>query len=73
MDKKDEDRELWNQMAGAGESIIGCAVLVALGVWAGQYLDKQFHTELWTIGLALLGAGLGLARMVMKAMKSEKK
>ena len=74
MEKKDDSAETWKQLAGAGESILACAILVALGVWGGGHLDERFHTApLLQVGLALLGAGLGLARMVMRAMQSEKK
>jgi F0F1-type ATP synthase assembly protein I len=68
----DDKREMWNSLAGAGESVLAIGLLAWLGVWGGGWLDGKFHTSPWlTIVLALLGVGLGLTRMVMKALKSE--
>lgn len=48
--------------------VLGAAVLVLLGMWAGNFADDKLHTAPWgSIGLSLLGAGLGLWRMVKKA------
>ncbi len=61
-------------LASAGEFVLAMAVLAGLGVWAGGKLDEQFHcSPFLTITLSLLGVGLGLARMVVKALKPEKK
>lgn len=60
------------QMAGAAESVLAIAVLSGLGAWGGFWLDGKLHTAPWiAIGLALLGLCLGLAYMVMKALKAE--
>jgi F0F1-type ATP synthase assembly protein I len=78
MQKKPPNPDKTNTVAGAlassGESVLATAALVGLGVWGGAKLDEWLHCAPWlTIGLALLGVGLGLARMVMKAMDTEKK
>ncbi len=50
------------------DAVLGAAVLLVIGVYGGDWLDKQLHTSPWlSVGLALLGGGLGLARMVIKA------
>ncbi|HEY9756241.1 MAG TPA: hypothetical protein V6C97_13830 [Oculatellaceae cyanobacterium] len=78
MAKKVSDSDNKNEIAGAlasaGESVLAIAVLAGLGVWGGSKLDDMMHCEpLLSIGLALLGVGLGLARMVIKAKEAEKK
>jgi len=48
-------------------------VLAGFGAWGGMWLDERFHTTPWlSIGLALGGMGLGLTRMVMKALQADK-
>ena len=44
-----------------------------LGVYAGQFLDQKLHTAPWfaTI-LPMLGGGIGLARLVIKAINLDK-
>src|SRR5579883_2928279 len=50
------------------DAVLGAAILLALGVFCGTWLDRQLHTAPWlSTGLALLGGGIGLARMVIKA------
>jgi F0F1-type ATP synthase assembly protein I len=62
--------QLKNALVTVADSILGAAVLIILGTWAGGWLDQQFHTGPWlSISLALVGGGLGLARMVIKAIK----
>lgn len=52
------------------DGVLGAAVLLAGGVYGGNWLDQQLHTAPWlSMGLALLGGGLGLARMVIKAQQ----
>ncbi len=73
-DAEKDKEETRRQLAGAGESVIAIAVLASAGVFGGAWLDKNLHTAPWLqIVLALTGCGLGLARMVMKALQSEKK
>lgn len=56
-------------MMVVADSVIGAAVLVFIGVWAGNFADDKFHTAPWgSIFLSLLGGCLGLWRMVKKAM-----
>ncbi len=50
------------------DAVLGAAVLVLLGMWAGGFADDKLHTAPWgSIGLSILGGGLGLWRMVKKA------
>jgi F0F1-type ATP synthase assembly protein I len=66
-------KELWGAVSAAGDAVIGTAVLIALGAWAGLWLDTKFHTTPWlAIVLSLVGMVLGLTRMILKAFKSEK-
>jgi F0F1-type ATP synthase assembly protein I len=70
----DNKNEIAGALASAGESVLAIGVLAGLGVWGGTKLDEMFHcAPLLTIGLALLGVGLGLTRMVIKAREAEKK
>jgi hypothetical protein len=69
---KGPPREVMQGIASAGDAVIGTAVLAGFGAWGGMWLDDKFHTAPWlTVALALIGVGLGLARMVVKAMKSQ--
>jgi F0F1-type ATP synthase assembly protein I len=55
-----------------GDCVLGAAVLIVLGVFGGAWLDGKLHSApLWTICLSLLGGGLGLARLVIKALHLE--
>jgi F0F1-type ATP synthase assembly protein I len=55
-------------MFAAGDAVIGAAVLVGIGIFAGGWLDGKLHTGPWlTILFALTGIGLGMWRMVKKA------
>ncbi|MBX9948164.1 MAG: AtpZ/AtpI family protein [Candidatus Obscuribacterales bacterium] len=50
------------------DAVLGAAVLILLGMWAGGFVDDKLHTGPWgSLGLSLLGGGLGLWRMVKKA------
>jgi F0F1-type ATP synthase assembly protein I len=56
-------------MFQASDGIIGAAILVAVGVFAGRWLDDKLHTTPWlTVVLAVIGSILGLARLVKKAI-----
>lgn len=64
----DDSPDLKQAMFAVSDAVLGAAVLLALGVYGGGFLDSKLHTAPWlSVGLALLGGGLGLARMVMKA------
>jgi F0F1-type ATP synthase assembly protein I len=66
-------REVINAISSAGESVVGIAVMVALGAWGGMWLDDRLHTTPWlAISLSLLGMVLGLTRMVVKAIQADK-
>jgi len=55
------------------DGVVGAAVLIVIGIYAGLYLDKKFMTSPWfTLGLLFLGGGVGLARLVIKAMNLDK-
>ncbi|MBY0548135.1 MAG: AtpZ/AtpI family protein [Candidatus Obscuribacterales bacterium] len=57
-------------MMAVTDGVIGAAVLLAAGVYGGNWLDNQFHSAPWcSVGLAMLGGALGLGRMVYKATK----
>lgn len=50
------------------DAVLGAAVLIMLGMWAGGFADDKLHTAPWgSLGLSILGGGLGLWRMVKKA------
>ncbi|MBI4534439.1 MAG: AtpZ/AtpI family protein [Candidatus Melainabacteria bacterium] len=66
--------DLIKAFATAGDAVLGAAILTGLGAWSGFWLDDKLHTSPWlAIFLALLGSGLGLARMVLKATELERK
>lgn len=70
MEKKEqsEDTDLKQALFAVSDAVLGSAVLLAIGVYGGAWLDQKLHTAPWlSVGLALLGGGVGLARMVMKA------
>lgn len=57
-------------MMAVSDGVLGAAVLLAAGVYGGNWLDNQFHTSPWcSVALAMLGGALGLGRMVYKATK----
>ena len=61
--------DLRRSLFAVSEAILAAAVLVMIGVWSGNWLDDKLKTGPWlSISLSLLGAGLGLWRMVAKAM-----
>lgn len=63
------DSNLKNAMFAVGDGVIGAGVLIFIGVMLGNWLDNQFHSAPIGIVLcALLGGGLGLARLVQKAI-----
>jgi F0F1-type ATP synthase assembly protein I len=50
------------------DAVLGAAVLIMLGMWTGGFADDKLHTAPWgSLGLSILGGGLGLWRMVKKA------
>lgn len=62
------DSDLKRAMFAVSDAVLGAAVLLAIGVYAGSWLDKQFNcSPLCSVGLALLGGSIGLYRMVAKA------
>jgi len=55
-------------MMVVGDGVLGAAVLVIIGVYAGNWLDDRFHTApAISFVLSILGGGAGLARLVSKA------
>ena len=64
-----ESTHLKKALFQVSDGILGAAVLIFLGVMAGNWLDAQLHTAPWlSIALSMLGGGLGLYRLVRKAM-----
>ena len=60
-------------MLTVGDGILGAALLVILGVYGGDFLDRKFGITPWmTILLPVVGAGLGLYRFVIKAISLDK-
>ncbi len=50
------------------DAVLGAGVLIMLGMWCGGFADDKLHTAPWgSLGLSILGGGLGLWRMVKKA------
>lgn len=71
--EKDDNTDLKRALFTVSDAVLGAAVLLALGVYGGAWLDKQFNcAPFLSVGLALLGGGIGLARMVMKAQALDK-
>lgn len=70
---KEMPPELLSAISSAGEAVLGIGVLAGVGAWGGMWLDDRLHTTPWlAICLALTGMGLGLTRMVMKALQADK-
>ena len=68
MPADDENANLKRALFAVSDAVLGAAVLLCLGVYGGAWLDTRLHTSPWlSVSLSILGAGLGLARMVMKA------
>lgn len=64
-----EGTHLKKALFQVSDGILGAAVLIFLGVMGGNWLDAQLHTAPWlSIALSMLGGGLGLYRLVRKAM-----
>ena len=72
-EQADDNSDLKQAMFTVSDAVLGAAILLAIGVYAGGWLDKQFHSTPWcSVGLALTGGIIGLGRMVMKAKSLEK-
>lgn len=66
--EKSDDGDLKRALFTVSDAVLGAAVLLAIGVYGGAWLDQKLHTAPWlSVGLALLGGAVGLARMIMKA------
>lgn len=64
-----DSTDLKKAMFQVSDAVIGAGILVFLGVFIGNWLDSKLNCAPWgVIGLSMLGAILGLARMVKKAM-----
>ncbi len=60
-------------MFTVGDGILGAAILVVLGAYGGDFLDRKFGTAPWlSIFLPILGGGLGLYRFILKAISLDK-
>ena len=56
------------------DGVLSAAMLLAAGVYGGAWLDTKLHTAPWlSVALSILGGGLGLARMVVKACELDTK
>jgi F0F1-type ATP synthase assembly protein I len=64
-----DDTDLKQAMFQVSDGVIGAAILIVIGIFGGQWLDTHFHTApICMITLSMIGGGLGLARLVKKAM-----
>jgi len=64
----DDGAERRRALFAVSDGVLGAAVLLVIGVYGGAWLDTKLNTAPWlSVGLSLLGGGLGLARLVMKA------
>jgi F0F1-type ATP synthase assembly protein I len=64
-----ESTNLKKALFQVSDGILGAAILIFLGVMGGNWLDAKLHTSPWlSIALSMLGGGLGLYRLVRKAM-----
>lgn len=67
---KDDGSNLRTALVTVGDAVLGAAVMVLIGVWAGGFLDQKLNTGPWlSLTLSIVGGGLGLWRMVKKAMQ----
>ena len=67
-DEDDDGLAMRKALFTVSDAVLGAAVLLVIGVYGGDWLDKQLHTTPWlSVGLSIFGGGLGLARMVIKA------
>src|SRR5579862_8939067 len=65
----DDSAYLKKSILQLSDGAISCGVLVALGVVGGSWVDGKLHSAPWfTLGLCLIGGGLGLARLIHKAL-----
>lgn len=65
-DKSDNSKKA---MMFVMDGVLGAAALVLVGVFAGNWLDEKLHSApWWSLGLSMLGGGLGLWRLCVKAM-----
>jgi F0F1-type ATP synthase assembly protein I len=74
MDSNEENSQGRRALMAVSDGVLGAAVLLAAGVYGGAWLDTKLHTAPWlSVGLSILGGGLGLARMVVKATELDTK
>lgn len=65
-----DNTDLKQAMFQVSDGVLGAAVLIVIGVFGGNWLDAKFNTAPWMlITLSVLGGGLGLGRLVKKAME----
>jgi F0F1-type ATP synthase assembly protein I len=65
----EDNTDLKQAMFQVSDGVIGAAILIVIGLLGGQWLDKQFHTSpTLMIVLSMIGGGVGLVRLVKKAM-----
>lgn len=73
MAKKQESISTNKAMLTVADGVIGAGVLLILGICLGHYLDQKFGSTPWlTIILCFAGGGVGLARLVIKAINLNK-
>ena len=73
MNKKDDSMTSKQAMFIVADGVVGAGVLLVLGILLGHYLDQKLSSSPWlTVILCFVGAGAGLARLVVKAIKLNK-
>jgi len=73
MPKDKETLSTNKAMITVADGVIGAGILLVLGVWLGHFLDQKFSTTPWlTIILCFLGGGVGLTRLIVKAINLNK-
>jgi len=73
MTRKRESISSNKAMLVVADGVIGAGVLLVFGILAGHFLDQKFSSTPWlTLILCFLGAGAGLARLIIKAINLNK-
>ncbi|HEY9787871.1 MAG TPA: AtpZ/AtpI family protein [Candidatus Obscuribacterales bacterium] len=71
---QNEQSSLRSGLFTVADAVLGAAVMVLIGVWLGGFIDQKLGTSpWWSLGLSMLGGGLGLWRMVVKATQLDDK
>lgn len=65
----EDQADMKRAMMLASDGILGAAVLIVAGVYGGSFIDEKLNSSPWfCLSLSVFGGGLGLARLVKKAL-----